>query len=346
MRPPPVRSDRSAQSSAADQITPQRTTPRCDGADRGLTQHASESSHRKLTSLLVTLLFRPRARLEPVPDILLPRPGHSRVGEHARACANARTTNVELEKKVALVLKRAEIAEEKSSRFESELVATVDSSREVKLKYEALLRLRDHDLQLSSHATRKDVKGIGASVMTQVKENLFLLKRRSLVEREIVEIKANQDFLAGIQRGDYPDPEAEAASMAEDLSVVKGKLAAVSLPSLDLDDLARRFDDSLPPSDEVDSETALVVVVKKAAEGSTPLAVVPLASASFDQFGSMTTSLNVEDAQNLRESDPPEESGPRDEESVGGSQEVAPLEGETEQPGAGLNDEAGVEGHT
>ncbi|CAN8307945.1 unnamed protein product [Cochlearia groenlandica] len=251
--------------------------------------------------------------------------------EYRRQRDEARTANAELEKKVALMLKRVEIAEEKSSRFVGELIAAEDSSREVKFKYEALLRLRDHDLRLSSHAARKDVKGIGASVVNQVEEHLLLLKRRSL-ELEIVEIKANQDFLAGIQRGHYPDLEVEAASMDEDLSVVKGKLAAMPLPSLDLDELARRFDDSPPPSGEVDSEMALVVVEEQAADGSTPLAVVPLASAPFDQFGSMTTSLSVEDAQNLRESDPPEESGP--------------LEGETEQPGADLNDGAGVEGQT
>ncbi|CAN8289276.1 unnamed protein product [Cochlearia groenlandica] len=47
------------------------------------------------------------------------------------------------------------------------------------------------------------------------------------------------------------DLEAEAASMAEDLLVVEGKLAAMPLPSLDLDELARRFDDSPPPEDEI-----------------------------------------------------------------------------------------------
>ncbi|CAN8272136.1 unnamed protein product [Cochlearia groenlandica] len=162
-----------------------------------------------------------------------------------------------------------------------------------------------------------------------------------MVEREIIEIKANQDFLVKIQRDDYPDREAEAASMTEDLLVVKGKLAAMPLPSLDLDELARRFDDSPPPSDEVDSETALVLVETQATDGSTPLAVVPLTSAHFDQFGSMTAILTVEDAQGLRESDPPE-----GQESAEGNQEVTPIEGETAQPGAGLSEEAGVEGQT
>ncbi|CAN8275398.1 unnamed protein product [Cochlearia groenlandica] len=120
--------------------------------------------------------------------------------------------------------------------------------------------------------------------------------------------------------------------MAEDLLVVKGKLAAMPLPSLDLDKLARRFDDSLPPTDEVDSETALVLVETQATDGSAPLAVVPLTSAPFDQFGSMTASLTVEDAQSLRDSDPPEESRPRVEESAEGSQEIAPIEREMTQP--------------
>ncbi|CAN8275454.1 unnamed protein product [Cochlearia groenlandica] len=269
-----------------------------------------------------------------------------KVDDYRRQRDEARVAVAELETKVAVMLKRAEIAEEKSSRFENELIAAENSSREVKLKYEALLRLRDRDLRISSHAARKDVKGIRASVVNQVKDHLFLLKGRSLVEREIAEIKANQDFLVGIQRGDYPDPEAEAASTAEDLSVVKGKLAAMPLPSLNFDELARRFENSPPLSDEVESESTLVLVEMQATDGSVPLAAVPLTSAPFDQFGSMTASLTVEDAQSLRESDRPEESGPRVEESAEGSQEIASIEGETAQPGTGLSEEAEVEGHT
>ncbi|CAN8271572.1 unnamed protein product [Cochlearia groenlandica] len=240
------------------------------------------------------------------------------VDDYKRQREEAKAATAELETKVALMLKKAEIAEEKSSRFEGELITAESSSREVKIKYEAFLRLRDRDLRISSHAARKDVKSIGASVVNQMRDHLSLMKGRSLVEHEIDEIKANQDFLVGIQRGDYPDLEAEAASMAEDLLVVKGKLAAMPLPSLDLDELARRFDESSPPPDEVGSETAQVLVETQATDDPAPLAAIPLMSAPFDQFGSMTVSLTVEDALSLRESDPPEESRPRVEESAEG----------------------------
>ncbi|CAN8288846.1 unnamed protein product [Cochlearia groenlandica] len=139
-----------------------------------------------------------------------------RVEDYRRQRDEARATVAELETKMALMLRRAEIAEEKGGRFESEVIAAESSSRETQLKYEALLKLRDRDLRISSHSTRKNVKGIGASVVNQ--------------------------------KGEYPDFNAEAANMEEDLSVVKGKLAAMPLPSLDLADLARIFEDSPPPS--------------------------------------------------------------------------------------------------
>ncbi|CAN8276883.1 unnamed protein product [Cochlearia groenlandica] len=230
MRPPPVRSDRSTPSSAADRITSQRTAPRRDGSGRGSAQHASESSRAR----------GPRTRLEPVPDVLLSGHGHSHVGEHARACVNAMP----------------------------------------------------------------------------------------------------------IQSGDYPDPEAEAASMAEDLLAVKGKLAAMPIPSLDLDELARRFDDSSPPYDEVGSESALVLAETQVTNDSAPLEATPLSSTPFDQFGSMTASLTVEDALSLREGDLHEESGPQVEEPAEGGQEVAPVEEETTQPGIGLSEEMEVECQT
>ncbi|CAN8255360.1 unnamed protein product [Cochlearia groenlandica] len=176
-----------------------------------------------------------------------------RVDDYRRQRDEARATAAELETKVALMLKRAEIAEEKNSRFEA----------------------------------RKDVKGIGASVVNQVKDHLSLLKARFQVEREFAKIKAKQDFLVGIQKGEYPDFNVEAANMNEVMLAVKGKLAAMPLPSLDLEDLARMLEELSPPSEEIESEMALVHVDVQADGGSAPLAAVPPMSASFDQFGSM-----------------------------------------------------------
>ncbi|CAN8271785.1 unnamed protein product [Cochlearia groenlandica] len=59
----------------------------------------------------------------------------------------------------------------------------------------------------------------------------------------------------------------------------------------------------------------------------------------------MTANLSVEDALNLREGDPPEESWPLvdgDQASAEGGQEIAPIEGETEQLGIGSSEEAEV----
>ncbi|CAN8288836.1 unnamed protein product [Cochlearia groenlandica] len=185
------------------------------------------------------------------------------------------------------------------------------------------------------------------SELTMAKKKLF--STRFPMERDIAEIKANQNFLVGIQKGEYPDLEAEAASMAEDLSAVKGKLAVMPLPSLDLADLARMFEDSPPPSEEVESETTLVPVDAHATNGSMPLVAVPPMPASLDQFGSMTASLSVENALNLRESDPPEDSGPRvdgDQASAEGGQEIVPIEGDTAQLGTGSSEETEVVSQT
>ncbi|CAN8288862.1 unnamed protein product [Cochlearia groenlandica] len=236
-----------------------------------------------------------------------------RVDDYRHQRDEARATAAEQETKVALMLKRAEIAEDKNSRFEGELIAAEN--------------------------TRKDVKGIGASVVNRVKDHLSLLKARFPIEREIVEIKANQDFLVGIQKGEYPDFNVEAANMNEDLLAVKGKLAAMPIPSLE----------SPPPSEEIESEMALVHVDVKAAGGSAPLAAVPPIPTSFDQFGSMTANLSVEDALSLRESDTPEELGTRidgDQASAEGGQEIVPIEGETTPPGPGPSEEVEVNSQT
>ncbi|CAN8241791.1 unnamed protein product [Cochlearia groenlandica] len=161
------------------------------------------------------------------------------------------------------------------------------------------------------------------------------------MEREVAEIKANQDFLAGIQRGDYHDPVAEAASMAGDLLEVEGKLAAMPPPSLDLDELARRFDDSPPPFDDADSESTLALVEKQVTNVPAPLEAIPLSSAPFDQFGSMIANLTVAYALSLKASGLPEESGPLVAEPAGGNQEAALVEEETTQSGAGPSE--GVE---
>ncbi|CAN8323874.1 unnamed protein product [Cochlearia groenlandica] len=152
--------------------------------------------------------------------------------------------------------------------------------------------------------------------------------------------------IALAERGDYPDLEAEAASMAEDLPVVEAKLAAMPLPSMDLVELARRFDDSPPPEDAVGCESALVLVEPQAVNEDAPLEVIPLASASFDQFGSMTTSLTVEDALNLREGIRPEGSEPPVTGPAEGGQEVAIAEEESLQLGAGESGAVDEEGQT
>ncbi|CAN8271788.1 unnamed protein product [Cochlearia groenlandica] len=296
MRPPAIRSDRHTQSGAADQVTPQRVTSRRDGTGRAYVQNALVSSRTRGSKDRLLIVHaenrRDRERVsnlfrmfshqgidipalenmrEPVRDLyarhsialtesatsfnrllcgyerMLTDPGTlqseltrskeklcsteqaletmrvasernadrlKRVDDYRRQRDESRETTAELETKVAPMLKRTEIAEEKSSRFESGLV----------------------------------------------KDHLSLLKARLPVEREIAKIKANHDFLVGIQKGEYPDLDAEAASMAEDLLVVKGKLAVMTLPSLDLTDLARMFEDSSPPSEVVENETALVRV--------------------------------------------------------------------------------------
>ncbi|CAN8289070.1 unnamed protein product [Cochlearia groenlandica] len=132
--------------------------------------------------------------------------------------------------------------------------------------------------------------------------------------------------------------------MAEDLPVVEAKLAAMPLPSLDLVELAKRFEDSPPPEDAVGRESALVLVEPRAVDEAAPLEITPLASASFDQFGSMTASLTVEDALNLREGIRPEGSEPAVTVPAEAGQEVALAEEESSQPGAGESgavDEAG-----
>ncbi|CAN8272579.1 unnamed protein product [Cochlearia groenlandica] len=214
------------------------------------------------------------------------------------------------------------------------------------VKYDTLLKLRDRDLRVSSHEARRDVKGVGATVVNQVRDHLLLMKKFSRVEREVAEIRANQEFLVGIQRGDYPDLEAEAASMAEDLPIVEAKLAAIPLPLLDLDELARRFDDSPPPEDAVGCESALVLVEPQAISEAAPLELTPLASASIDQFGSMTASLTVEDALNLREDIRPEGSEPLVTGPAEEGQEVAFAEEEPVQPRAGESGSADEEGQT
>ncbi|CAN8272446.1 unnamed protein product [Cochlearia groenlandica] len=339
MRPPHARSDRSAPSSSADRTTPQRTTPRRDGAGRDRECVSNIFRTFSYQGLDIPALGNMR---EPVRDLyarhsvalaesattfnrllcgyeqMLTDPGSlqsdltrtkeklvlaersletMRVDDYRRQRDEARAAAAALETKVALMLKWAEIAEEKSLRFEGDLTAAEDRSREMAIKYEALLRLRDRELRVSSHEARKDVKSIGTSIVAQVRDHLLLLRKRNLMEREVAEIKANQDFLAGIQRGDYPDPEAEAASMAGDL------LEVTNAP--------------------------------------TPLEAIPLSSAPFDQFGSMTASLTVADALSLRVSGLPEESGPLAVEPAGGSQETALVEEETAQSGAGLSE--GVE---
>ncbi|CAN8248099.1 unnamed protein product [Cochlearia groenlandica] len=225
--------------------------------------------------------------------------------DYRRQRDEARSAATALDTRAALILKRVEIAEENSSRFERELIAAEESSRAMSMKYETLLKLRDRDLRVSSHEARRDVKGAGVMVVNQ--------------------------------RGNYPDLEAEAASMAEDLLVVEAKLAAMPLPSLDLDELARRFDDSPPPKDAVDCESALVLVETHAAGDAAPLEVTPLAAAPFDQFGSMTASLSVEDALNLREGVRPEGSEPLVEDLIEGGRGVALAEEESVQSGAGTS---------
>ncbi|CAN8272386.1 unnamed protein product [Cochlearia groenlandica] len=92
------------------------------------------------------------------------------VEDYRRQRDEARTVVVALETRVALMIKRAEIAEEKSSRFERELVAVEESSRAMSVKYETLLRLRDRDLRVSSHEARRGVKGVRVSVVNQAIE--------------------------------------------------------------------------------------------------------------------------------------------------------------------------------
>ncbi|CAN8324441.1 unnamed protein product [Cochlearia groenlandica] len=178
------------------------------------------------------------------------------VEDYRRQRDEAKAAAAALETKVALMLKRAEIAEENSSRFERELTAAEESSRAVSVKYEALFKLRDRDLRVSSHEARRGVKGAGVSMVNQ--------------------------------RGDYRDLEAEAASMAEDLPVAEAKLAAMPLPALDLDELAKSFDDSTPPEDAVDCESALVFVDAHVAGDAAPLEITPLAMAPFRFYISLS----------------------------------------------------------
>ncbi|CAN8307348.1 unnamed protein product [Cochlearia groenlandica] len=171
-----------------------------------------------------------------------------RTDDYRRQREEAKVAAFEVEARTALMLKRAEIAKEKASRFEGEVAAVRRSLRETELKYEALLKLRDRDLRVTTHSARKVVKGADASVVKQVKDHLAFRNARSAIEREIAEIKANQDFLVGIQAGRYPDFDVEVASMNENLAAVKGQLAAMFLFTLDLEDLARMFEESLPPA--------------------------------------------------------------------------------------------------
>ncbi|CAN8307320.1 unnamed protein product [Cochlearia groenlandica] len=176
-----------------------------------------------------------------------------RTDDYRRQREEAKVAASEVEARTALMLKRAEIAKEKASRFEGEVAAVRRSLRETELKYEALLKLRDRDLRVTTHSARKVVKGADASVVKQVKDHLTFRNarsaiERSAIEREIAEIKANQDFLVGIQAGRYPDFDVEVASMNENLAAVKGQLAAMFLFALDLEDLARMFEESPPPA--------------------------------------------------------------------------------------------------
>ncbi|CAN8323895.1 unnamed protein product [Cochlearia groenlandica] len=118
------------------------------------------------------------------------------------------------------------------------------------------------------------------------------------------------------------------------------------LPSLDLDELAKRFDDSPPPDDVVDCETALVLADTHVAGDAAPLEVTPLATEPFDQFGSMTTSLSVEDAHNLREGVRPEGSEPQVASSIEEGRQVALAEEASVQPGAGTSSSTGEEDQT
>ncbi|CAN8244421.1 unnamed protein product [Cochlearia groenlandica] len=134
--------------------------------------------------------------------------------------------------------------------------------------------------------------------------------------------------------------------MAEDLPVAEAKLAAMPLPSLDLDELAKRFDDSPPPGDVVDCESALARADAHVTGDAAPLEVTPLAAAPFDQFGSMTASLSVEDAQDLRESVRPEGFEPQVAGLVEDGREIALAEEASVQPGAGTSSSTGEEDQT
>ncbi|CAN8242552.1 unnamed protein product [Cochlearia groenlandica] len=59
----------------------------------------------------------------------------------------AQVVCVESEKKAVVMVKRVEIAKEKNSRLEGDLAKSRNDLREMSLKYEALLKLRDHDLK-------------------------------------------------------------------------------------------------------------------------------------------------------------------------------------------------------
>ncbi|CAN8307472.1 unnamed protein product [Cochlearia groenlandica] len=90
------------------------------------------------------------------------------------------------------------------------------------------------------------------------------------------------------------------------------------LPSLDLDELARRFDDSPPPEDEIGCESALVPAVTQVTSDAAP----------------------------LEGGDPPEGSGPLVEGPTEGEQEVALVEEESTQLGTGTSGEMEEEGQT
>ncbi|CAN8319621.1 unnamed protein product [Cochlearia groenlandica] len=129
--------------------------------------------------------------------------------EYKRQCGEARIAAAESETKTTLMLKRADIAEEKVSRFECEVAAGGRSLKETRLKYEALLKLRDHDLRTTSHSVRKYVRA-----------------------------------------SKNPDLDTETESMEVNFKAVEHQLMNMSLPAIDLEELAQMFEEPPPPLEE------------------------------------------------------------------------------------------------